>query len=335
MEDHWDYYKDPPIRPLLGQFETYNKAVQFAKNEVAELLDSLVSDPASVFIVPEPDGEHFDSHAYETELRKVAEGFVQRIPGARKGRTTPAYQHSYHVRDLLMEYGRTGTVSLAGFLHDVIEDAGVELEELRIFGDRVVELVDLCSHDPSIKDKDARWRRMIDRLIAANDKDAWTIKLADVFDNFRDSHAMPKERSDFMRDMKIPVMLKATEELLGGFKLRQDLEAMQTKSVEVKRKVEDKIGRVLIEVNKTLQLPDDVKKSVSEACQGVIEMNYGYNSPRLLEKVIELRDLMKRLVSEHSGGVDVQGLMMLGNDVCADLLMYLNEFTDVENHIKM
>ena len=325
MEDHWDYYKDPPIRPLLGQFETYNEAVQFAKNEVAELLDSLVSDPASVFIVPEPDGEHFDSHAYETELRKVAEGFVQRIPGVRKGRTTPAYQHSYHVRDLLMEYGRTGTVSLAGFLHDVVEDAGVELEDLRIFGNRVVELVDLCSHDPSIRDKDARWRRMIDRLIAANDKDAWTIKLADVFDNFRDSHAMLKDRSDFMRDVKIPVILKATEELLGDFKLRQELVVMQARSVDAKQKVDSEIGRILIEVNKTLQLPDDVRKSVSEACQAVLDVNYGYRNTRLAEKIIELHNLMERLTGEYKEYMDVLSLVASWNKICGHLLAYTQE----------
>src|SRR3989339_924144 len=315
MEDHWDYYKDPPVRPMLAQFETYDEAVQFAKNKVAEHLESLIFDPASIFIVPEPDGEHFDSHVHETELRKAAEGFVQRIPGVRKGRTTPAYQHSYHVRDLLREYGYTGTIRLAGFLHDVVEDAGVELEELRIFGDRIVELVDLCSHDLSIKDKDARWRKMIDRLIAANDKDAWTIKLADVFDNFRDSHAMPKERSDFMRDVKIPVMLKATEELLGGFKLRQDLEAMQTKSVEVKRKIEDDIGRVLAEVNKTLQLPDDVKKSVSEACQGVLDVNFGYKSPRLLERFNDLHAILEGLAKEHSKSSNAWSLLSLEGGV--------------------
>ena len=312
MEDHWDYFKDPPVRPMLAQFETYDEAVQFAKNKVAEHLESLIFDPASIFIVPEPDGERFDSHVYETELRKAAESFVQRIPGARKGRTTPAYQHSYHVRDLLREYGYTGTVSLAAFLHDVVEDAGVELEELRIFGDRVVELVDLCSHDVSITDRNTRWRKMIDRLIDANDKDAWTIKLADVFDNFRDSHAMPKERSDFMRDVKIPVMLKATEELLGDIKLRQDLIAMQAKSVEVKRIVDSEIGRILIEVNKTLQLPDDVRKSVSEACQAVLDVNYGYNSSRLSEKVTELLHLLKQRSGSYPCLPYAQNLLNLG-----------------------
>jgi len=186
------------------------------------------------------------------------------------------------------------------------------LEELRIFGDRVVELVDLCSHDVSITDRNTRWRKMIDRLIDANDKDAWTIKLADVFDNFRDSHAMPKERSDFMRDVKIPVMLKATEELLGDIKLRQDLIAMQAKSVEVKRIVDSEIGRILIEVNKTLQLPDDVRKSVSEACQAVLDVNYGYNSSRLSEKVTELLHLLKQRSGSYPCLPYAQNLLNLG-----------------------
>ncbi len=292
MEDHWDYYKDPPIRPLLGQFETYDEAVRFAQSEVAELLESLVWDPASIFIVPEPEDQHFDSHAYEKELRDLAEGFVKRIPGKRKGRETPAYEHSYHVRDLLRDYGASEAARTAGFLHDVVEDAGVGLEELRVFGDRVVELVDLCSHDSTMQDKDERWRKMIDRLIEANDKDAWMIKLADVFDNFRDSHAMTKERSDFMRDVKIPILLKASESLLGDSKLRSDLAEVHKKSVEIKDKIEDEIASILTEVKEVSSNSDETRKSVSEACQAVLDANYGYNSPQLRRKIIELQELM-------------------------------------------
>jgi hypothetical protein len=69
FEDHWDFYKQPPIRPKIGSFDTYEEAVQCAKDWVKRELDFLIDDPACAFIVPEPEGQHFDSHAYEDELR--------------------------------------------------------------------------------------------------------------------------------------------------------------------------------------------------------------------------------------------------------------------------
>ncbi len=76
MEDHWDFYKDPPIRGIMAEFNTYEEALVFAKSKVVQFLDSLVDDPACIFITPEPNGEHFDSHAYEDELRKLTEGKI-------------------------------------------------------------------------------------------------------------------------------------------------------------------------------------------------------------------------------------------------------------------
>lgn len=70
MEDHWDYYKDPAVRPKMGEFNSYTKAVEFACSKVEEFLESLQTDPASIFILPEPPGLHFDSHQYEDFLNK-------------------------------------------------------------------------------------------------------------------------------------------------------------------------------------------------------------------------------------------------------------------------
>lgn len=69
-----------------------------------------------------------------------------RIPGMRKGTTDkPAYTHSFHVRDLLEEHGYGPEVCLAGLLHDIVEDGGVSLAELRAvgFSERVMRLAGL------------------------------------------------------------------------------------------------------------------------------------------------------------------------------------------------
>lgn len=108
-----------------------------------------------------------------------------RIPGARKGSDTPAYLHSVRVSELLRDHGYDETLQLAGLLHDIVEDGNTSLDELRSLGfpDRVVELVDLASHDPMIREKYPRWAAMMKRLLASNDLDAFALKLADYTDN--------------------------------------------------------------------------------------------------------------------------------------------------------
>lgn len=95
-------------------------------------------------------------------------------------------------------------------MHDIVEDGGALLEELRAagFSEHVVRLVDLCSHDASIEGNDARWVAMIARLVQAGDSDAWAIKVADLVDNLRDSGTMEVGRREWMRDVKRAVMIK-------------------------------------------------------------------------------------------------------------------------------
>lgn len=108
-----------------------------------------------------------------------------RIPGTRKGSNTPAYLHSVRVSELLRDHGYDETLQLAGMLHDIVEDGNTSLEELHTMGypARVVELVDLASHDPMILEKYPRWAAMMKRLLASGDLDAFALKLADYTDN--------------------------------------------------------------------------------------------------------------------------------------------------------
>ncbi len=118
-----------------------------------------------------------------------------------------------------------------GLLHDIVEDGGVPLEELRAagFSERVMRLVDLCSHDASIEGTDARWVVMIARLVQAGDSDAWAIKVADLADNLRDSGTMEVGRREWMRGVKRPLMgrmAKGVEEgLMGRLSVTFNLES--------------------------------------------------------------------------------------------------------------
>jgi len=107
-----------------------------------------------------------------------------KILGHRKGLPdVPAYEHSIRVGELIRgTEGVTPDVALAALLHDIVEDGGVSLGELKVLGytDETVRLVDLCSHDMSIKDSDTRWVCMVARLAKAGDPAAWAIKVADI-----------------------------------------------------------------------------------------------------------------------------------------------------------
>ena len=132
----------------------------------------------------------------------------ERIKGHRKGTNRPAYMHSIHVAEALRKQGYSDEVCLAGLLHDIVEDGGVSLNDLSEMGfsERIVELVSLCTHNGSIKNRDARWVKMIARLIDANDAEAWAIKLADIEDNLKDSDSMKPDRAKFLREVKAPLL---------------------------------------------------------------------------------------------------------------------------------
>ncbi len=142
-----------------------------------------------------------------------------KIQGSRKGLPSiPAYEHSIRVGELIRDMkGSTSDTALAALLHDIVEDGGVSLSELKTLGysDETVRLVDLCTHDISIKDSDVRWVCMVARLAKANDPDAWAIKLADIYDNLKESTALEPERRMFMRQVKAPLMLKLSKDVLG------------------------------------------------------------------------------------------------------------------------
>ena len=168
------------------------------------------------------------------QLISLAEQLVlERIPGHRKGSDEPASAHSFRVAQILRTYRYNVSTCLAGLLHDLVEDSETTLDELLSLGfpDRVVRLVDLCSHNESISGADARWVRMMGRLVDADDPDAWAIKAADILDNVRSSHTLPSDRGHFMRTVKAPMFLSLTKQRLGKTRLWKELERETVETV--------------------------------------------------------------------------------------------------------
>lgn len=112
----------------------------------------------------------FARRAHEGQLRK---------DGA------PYIAHPERVAQLLMRYHYDDEVVAAGWLHDVVEDCGVQLSEIeQLFGKRVASLVDAVTENPALE---VRERKKDRKLRAANGPDgARAIAVADSIDNLTD-----------------------------------------------------------------------------------------------------------------------------------------------------
>ena len=136
--------------------------------------------------------------------------------------TNEAYiEHPKRVAETVRSIPHTTEMICAAYLHDVVEDTPVQLEEIeQRFGKKVADLVHELT-DEFIKEnyqhlnRKKRKEREVKRQ-AKMSVEAKTIKLADVIDNTKD---IVKNDKDFARRY-VPEMEAVTEALIGGnFKL--------------------------------------------------------------------------------------------------------------------
>lgn len=160
----------------------------------------------------------------QLQQKTQAEAMVkERIHGMRDGLPDdPNYLHSYRVRGLVVTHSPAEAmdheVFLAALLHDIIEDGESSQDELLKLGysKRTVELVDLCSHDETVKNGIERWFLMIARLVTSRDVDAWRIKLSDITDNLTRSHGLAPDSRKLMIEAKAPFMLRLSKSLASN-----------------------------------------------------------------------------------------------------------------------
>lgn len=104
----------------------------------------------------------------------------------RKYSNEPYFLHLEEVANLVRATGASEATVAAAYLHDTVEDVGVTLTEiLTKFGPRVTKLVNALTDDPVVEggpNRAARKENTRRRLMAA-DKDAHTIKYADMLSN--------------------------------------------------------------------------------------------------------------------------------------------------------
>jgi (p)ppGpp synthase/HD superfamily hydrolase len=135
----------------------------------------------------------------------------------RKYTGEPYIEHPKRVAETVRSVTHTSEMIYAAYLHDVVEDTPVPLDEIeRKFGKEVAKLVFELT-DEFIKEnykhlnRKQRKKKEVERQAKISDQ-AKTIKLADVIDNTRD---IVKNDLDFARKY-IPEMDALTEALQGG-----------------------------------------------------------------------------------------------------------------------
>ncbi|HET8955905.1 MAG TPA: HD domain-containing protein [Solirubrobacterales bacterium] len=121
----------------------------------------------------------------------------------------PYVEHPIAVASLLDEHGYGEEVLAAALLHDVVEDSGTELDDLReLFGDEVAGMVGALTDDESIEPYRERKAEHRERVAAAPSS-AHAIYGADKLTNVRTLRAAYEDEGDAVREeFKVPIELK-------------------------------------------------------------------------------------------------------------------------------
>jgi GTP pyrophosphokinase len=97
--------------------------------------------------------------------------------------TKPVVLHSIKTAFYLMEKGYSKDIIVAGLLHDLIEDSGASISDIKKeFGSEIAEIVGAVSFNPKIKDGKQKHIDMFKRTVKSGTK-ATIVKCTDIFDN--------------------------------------------------------------------------------------------------------------------------------------------------------
>jgi (p)ppGpp synthase/HD superfamily hydrolase len=117
----------------------------------------------------------------------------------------PYTKHLDDVVDVLKRFGYSGKFIVAGYLHDVIEDAGVSYNDIKShFGIDVAEIV-FCVTDELGRNRKERKEKTLPKI--ASNPDAIIVKLADRIANIEHGGKVgmyAKEHGDFKNHLYKP-----------------------------------------------------------------------------------------------------------------------------------
>lgn len=124
------------------------------------------------------------------DLKTKAREFAKKAHGDQKRKYTgePYITHTERVAEMMRAYGFRDEVVAAAYLHDVVEDTNVKIEDiLTEFGIIVANLVWQVTDQSVPSDGNRNIRKSIDRdWLSNSSSEGASIKLADLIDNHLD-----------------------------------------------------------------------------------------------------------------------------------------------------
>ena len=164
---------------------------------------------------------------YQTskEIEKAIIFLVKAISDSGKN-PKPVILHSIMVGLSLVKLDYPFYIVQAGFLHDVVEDSEVGIDEIkRNFGDEVASLVAACTYDDSIEDKVKRYQDAIYRAKEMG-KNALIVMAADLIQN---EPYYPKDNFDEYPWDKMKFFIQQAESVLKDEPIWEELKNIKHK----------------------------------------------------------------------------------------------------------
>ena len=138
-----------------------------------------------------------------TDRYKSALDYALRVHAqhTRKGGNIPYFSHLIGVSSLVLEYEGDEDQAIAGLLHDVIEDCGIEHKPIiqTKFGDRVLQIVMDCTDSTESNKLD--WKHRKQAYIASLDGKADCSLLVSCCDKLHNARSIDRDYSILGEDL--------------------------------------------------------------------------------------------------------------------------------------
>ncbi|RPI20998.1 MAG: bifunctional (p)ppGpp synthetase/guanosine-3',5'-bis(diphosphate) 3'-pyrophosphohydrolase, partial [Actinobacteria bacterium] len=168
------------------------RVVETSSGVEARTPDAMAADVLAVYAARHPSGDLASLHA-AYELAKTLHDGQFRATG------DPYIVHPLAVTEILADYGMDAATLAAALLHDVVEDTGITLDQIREqFGDETADLIDGVTKLDRIKfsSREEQQAATIRKMAVAMARDirVLLIKLADRTHNMRTIAPLPMEK---------------------------------------------------------------------------------------------------------------------------------------------
>jgi guanosine-3',5'-bis(diphosphate) 3'-pyrophosphohydrolase len=162
--------------------------------------------------------------AHQGQRRKSGERFIE---------------HPISVARILAQLGMDATTIIAAFLHDVVEDTDLELDDIiDIFGEEVAQIIDGLTKIDKIgfRNKDHERAENLRKMIVAMARDlrVLIIKLADRLHNMRTIGALDKDKRELIASETLEIYAPLAHRL-GMQQIRGELEDLSFRALHPKR----------------------------------------------------------------------------------------------------